>query len=248
MGCGSSSSIGAQAESQSVAGAAALLANDKGIKSPADETEKESPPAPGEPPPLGMLLLQATAAKAALGPLLLQADTLRTQLTQQESAADSTSEWASAHDFLITQTRASIVGVQQEIASAKERLMSLRSQAARRICVAMSDNALAYAAAIEAADVDGERDQFTGAVQSCVNKGKLKDGELVLVQDNGAMRTPPALKPGGSPQLCALLTVATLHAAGRAKVLGKADKEDHYTLSLWSKVSARREAYEEGYE
>jgi hypothetical protein len=185
--------------------------------------------------PEALLLQQATAAKAALGPLLLASVKCGASIDAARSAGGAQG-LASRHAFHLVQLEKERVAIMRQVDEARARLNGLRLNAALRVGRDVSSAAGQYERALEvAARTNGSaRAPFVSAAERLHNTGELADGALVLVPRHGEMHRAKVLR-------------RSLPAAG-ADDDGGDDGAVFYELSIWRIVSNQEETYEQGYE
>ena len=165
-----------------------------------------------------LLLVQATAAKAALGPLLLEDELLRQAVEEDVRAGPG----GSRQRFDQQRAKGLRQKLRARIVSAQQRLTDLRVKASRRVGRAAAETSLMYDRVLTHVDPDGTGNAaFTAAVNEFSNVGELRIGQEVLVPRNGSLV--------------------------RASVLKLDTKPDHYVVSVWNVVSVAGTSHEEGY-
>lgn len=177
-----------------------------------------------------LLLIQATAAKAALGPLLLEDELLRKAVEEEVRAGPG----GSRQRFEQDRAKKLRQKLRSRIVSAQERLTQLRVKAARRVGRAAEETRVMYEAVLTHVDPDGSGNaSFTTAANEISNVGELRVGQEVLVPRNGRL------------------------VRARVTKLDDVDDVDHQSkpgqhavvvVSVWNVVSTAGVSHEEGYD
>jgi hypothetical protein len=176
------------------------------------------------------MLLQATAANSALGPLTLARITAETQLKHFEV----TVEGFKSKDILdfskaehnMRELRSRYQQTCLETERAVERLTALLKRGAQLVGATVHQTTLDYEKVMFEADPDGsECRKMTEVAEGLLNTGPLEAGEVVTVARNGRMQ--------------------------KAKVVERVVErvgEDSYRLSIWTEITYTGQLYEAGFE
>jgi len=146
--------------------------------------------------PASLLLQQATAAKAALGPLLVASEAVAVQLRQAREAAGSrTDSWAEGREREIRRLETQGQELSGQTERAKSRLDQLRHDTALLIGTKAASNALKYESAV-AAEPE-RRALFTATANRLSNVGPLEKGAKVHVVADGLLKLAIVLRQEG---------------------------------------------------
>jgi hypothetical protein len=181
--------------------------------------------------PLTMLLEEATAAKAALGPMLISEKSLQGAMQASKATIDELEGIKSSdvRDVTMKKYKAAELSSELEaqhlaINAAMGRLEQVRLKAAERVGMPASRNFLGYEKAIEEVDPTGTAEKaFTARAEALFNCSPLHEGTIVQSRDG---RKGKVLKAAAS-----LVT-----------------KQDVYTVAFWDVKIVQDTPYWEGYD
>ena len=140
--------------------------------------------------PIGLLLEHVTAAKAALGPLLMakdnreaQLEALKAEKREAEKARPEEEKQYSAErtEYMMERRQKQVDKLTEELERAKARLLKLRAAAAEQVGVHVADFTRRYESAIEDKRNEVGRVAFTECARRLMNVGELEEGQLVRV-------------------------------------------------------------------
>jgi len=152
-----------------------------------------------------MLLEEATAAKAALGPMLLTEKMLQGEIDAKQNIVDELKGSLSAdvrditlNEYQVSELHSKLEVQRTAIQAAMIRLESIRLKAASRVGVPSSTNFFGYEDAVKAVDSTGiHAKAFTASAEALFNCGDLEIG--ATVQDKNGNKCKVLSRIDGDP-------------------------------------------------